>query len=110
MIEAQQKESDKWGGKTPEETVALFKSAIEKGDFDLASKYGREEKITPVLEKIKSEGNIGQLIRWLEIGELQEIPGFGGDNFDLIVKENDQEIWIMNLYKSDGGTWKIVEF
>ena len=39
MIEAQQKESDKWGGKTPEETVRLFTEAIKKGDFELASKY-----------------------------------------------------------------------
>ncbi|MDO8743235.1 MAG: hypothetical protein Q7J30_01595 [Candidatus Azambacteria bacterium] len=109
-IEKDLKEQDKWGGKTPEETVRLFTEAIKKGDFDLASKYGNEEKIKPVLEKMRIEGKIDQLINWLAIGELQEIPGFGGDNFDLIVKENSQEVWILGLFRSDGGTWKITEF
>ena len=61
MIEAQQKESDKWGGKTPEETVRLFTEAVKKGDFELASKYGRDE-IKSELEKMKIEGKIDQLI------------------------------------------------
>lgn len=109
-LEAMEKESDKWGGKTPEETVRLFTEAVKKGDFEMASKYGREEKIKPELEKIKTDGKIDQLIRWLGVGKLQEISGFGGDNFDLIVKENGQEIWILGLFRSEGGTWKIVEF
>ena len=76
----------------------------------MASKYGNRDKILPVLEKMKTENKINMLIKWLETGKLREIPGFGGDNFHLIVKENSQEIWIMGLFKSNGGTWKIVEF
>ena len=120
MIEAKQKESDKWGGKTPEETVALFRDAIKKGDFDLASKYGYPELTDPLvknpktikttLEKIKADGQIDQLVKWLTTGELQEISGFGGSDFNLIVKENNQKIWILSIHKSDGGTWKIDEF
>ena len=110
MIEAQQKESDKWGGKTPEETVALFRDAVEKGDFELASTYGREEKIIPVLEKMKAEGKIDQLVKDLENGKLEENLGFGGDSFDLRIIDNGKKYWIMGLYKSDGGTWKITEF
>ena len=30
---------DTYGGKTPQETLQLFVAAVEKGDFDLASKY-----------------------------------------------------------------------
>ena len=110
MIEAQQKESDKWGGKTPEETVRLFTEAVKKGDFELASKYGNRDQIMPVLEKMRIEGKISKLINWLETGKLQEISGFGGNDFNLIVKENGKEIWIMSTHKSDGGTWKIDEF
>ena len=109
MIEAQQKESDKWGGKTPEETVALFKSAIEKSDFELASKYGRPE-IKSELEKMKADGQINLLISALENGELEENPGFGGDSFDLRIKEGNEKYWVLSLYKSEGDTWKIVEF
>ena len=104
------KESEKWGGKTPEETVKLFTEAVKKGDFDLASKYGNQEKIMPVLEKMRTEGKTGAFIKDLETAELKEIPGFGGDNFDLVIYENGKEYWIMGLFKSDNGTWKIVEF
>ena len=110
MIEAQQRESDKWGGKTPEETVKLFTEAVKKGDFDLAGKYGNRELIMPVLEKMRTEGKTGAFIKDLETAELKEIPGFGGDNFDLVIYENGKEYWIMGLFKSDNGTWKIVEF
>ena len=44
-IDESLKESEKWGGKTPEETVALFTDAVKKGDFALASKYGNPELI-----------------------------------------------------------------
>ena len=109
MIEAQQKESDKWGGKTPEETVTLFRDAVKKGDFELASKYGRPE-IKSELEKMKADGQINLLISALENGELEENPGFGGDSFDLRIKEGNEKYWVLSLYKSEGDTWKIVEF
>lgn len=109
-IEKMAKESDKWGGKTPEETVRLFTEAVKKGDFELASKYGREELIKPKLEQLKTGEKIDVLISGLEKGELEENLGFGGDSFDLRVKEDSEKYWIMSLFKSDGGTWKIVEF
>ena len=109
MIEAQQKESDKWGGKTPEETVGLFTEAVKKGDFELASKYGRPE-IKSELEKMKADGQINLLISALENGELEENPGFGGNSFDLRIKEGNEKYWVLSLYKSEGDTWKIVEF
>lgn len=40
--------ADKVGGKTPQETLALYIDAVEKGDYDLASKYF-------VLDKQESE-------------------------------------------------------
>lgn len=111
MIEAQQKESDKWGGKTPEETVRLFTEAVKKGDLELASKYGNAENIKPALEKIKSDGNIDLLLKDLEGGVLLESPGFKGEYVDLIIKENDKRKYsVLTLLKSEGGTWKIVEF
>ncbi|MFH1990454.1 MAG: hypothetical protein ABIJ19_01185 [Patescibacteria group bacterium] len=110
-LENMVKESDKWGGKTPEETVALFTDAVKKGDFDLASRYGNPEVIKPALEKIKNDGNIDLLIKDLENGTLEESPGFGGLYVDLIIKESDEPKYsVLTTRKSDGGTWKIVEF
>ena len=110
MIEAQQKESDKWGGKTPEETVRLFTEAVKKGDFELASKYGREELIKPELEKVKSENKMDLLIKELETGKIEEISGFGGNNVNLIAIIDGLKVRVLSMYKSDGGIWKIVEF
>ncbi len=104
------KESDKWGGKTPEETVVLFRDAVKKGDFDLASKYGDPKLIKPELEKMKTDGKIEQLIKDLENGKIEITPGFDGYAADFIVKENNQQIHIFGLFKSEGGIWKIVEF
>lgn len=119
------KESDKWGGKTPEETVILFRDAIKKGDFELASKYGPSEdllklkdplvkssdNIKSALEKIKNDKNINLLINDLENGVLEEAPGFGGRYVDLVIKENGKRKYsVLTVGKSDGGTWKIVEF
>ncbi|HAJ44685.1 MAG: hypothetical protein UV99_C0020G0009 [Parcubacteria group bacterium GW2011_GWC1_43_61] len=109
MIEKSLKESEKWGGKTPEETVALFTDAVKKGDFELAGKYGDEE-IKSELEQMKTDGKIEQLIKWLKTGELREISGFGGNDFNMTIKENGQEIWILSMHKSDNGIWKIDEF
>src|SRR3990167_1902802 len=35
---------DTYGGKTPQETLAMYIEAVEKGDYELASKYFVEEK------------------------------------------------------------------
>lgn len=107
-IEKDLKEQDKWGGKTPEETVRLFTEAVKKGDFELAAKYGREDQIIPKLERMKTNGRIEQLLTWLEVGEIKMFDG-GGDA-DLKIKENGKELWVLSMHKSDGGTWKIDEF
>lgn len=110
-LEKMAEESDKWGGKTPEETVRLFTEAIKKGDFELASKYGNPEEIKPDLEKIKNEGNIHLLIKDLEIGNIENKSGFSSDYVDLVIKENGKvKYFVLTISKSDGGTWKIVEF
>lgn len=124
-LEKMAKESDKWGGKTPEETVRLFTEAVKKGDFDLASKYGPSEEslkliedptirdqksIKKQLEKMKSDGRIEQLIKDLESAKLEENPGFNGNNYNLVIYESGKKYWLLSLGKSDGGTWKIDEF
>ena len=108
-IEKDLKEQDKWGGKTPEETVRLFTEAVKKGDFELASKYGRPEEMKIDLEKIKSDGNIGLFIKDLENGVIEE-GELGTMYADLVIREINKKYTILGMYKSDGGIWKIVEF
>lgn len=107
-LEKMAKESDKWGGKTPEETVRLFTEAVKKSDFELASKYGNPELIKPKLEQIKNDDKLNMFIGGLETGEIKK---FSGDyDANLIVKEDGQEFRVLSLSKSEGGTWKIDEF
>jgi hypothetical protein len=44
--------ADTYGGATPEETLMLFKSALEKGDTDLAAKYFLLEKQNVMAEDL----------------------------------------------------------
>ena len=42
--EEARKMADTYGGKTPQETLQMFIDAVEKGDYELASKYFVEKK------------------------------------------------------------------
>lgn len=53
QLEAQYK-ADIYGGDTPEETLKLFVGALEKKDFELASKYYVPEKQAGILKSFKS--------------------------------------------------------
>ena len=44
---------DTYGGKTPEETWAMFLDALKKGDIDLASKYFAVDEQKNILERIQ---------------------------------------------------------
>ena len=120
ILEEMAKESDKWGGKTPEETVRLFTEAVKKGDFELASKYGYPELTDPIvkhpktikteLEQLKADGKIGLLIKELEVGEIKEIVGFSGNDVNLIANIDGLKVRVLSMHKSEGGTWKIDEF
>ena len=60
---------DIYGGKTPKETLELFIAAIEKEDFDLASKYfviNKQEEWRDGLRKAKEKNNLGWLLSELK--------------------------------------------
>lgn len=56
---------DTYGGKTPKETLDLFITAVEKGDFTLASKYfvlSEQKKWEERLKNGKLNNNIGRFL------------------------------------------------
>jgi len=105
---------DKIGGKTPEETLALFLGAVKKEDFDLASQYaiyGMRDSIKSNLLKIKNDGNIDLLIEDLNRTEKVMTPEFGPDSLDFVIKENDiKKYTVLSMGKNKLGIWKINEF
>ncbi len=64
-------QSDAVGGKTPEETLQLFITALEKGDYDLASKYFVPDKQGEMREAL---GN------WDKAGKMREIIDYFNSN------------------------------
>ena len=105
---------DTMGGKTPEETLALFLEAVKKEDFDLASQYaiyGMRDSIKGNLLKIKNDGNINLLIEDLNRIEKVMTPEFGPDSLDFVIKENDiKKYTVLSMDKNKLGIWKINEF
>lgn len=102
------KESDKWGGKTPEETVTLFADAVKSGDFELASKYGNSEVIKAELEKMKTDGQINLLIKELETGKVEDF--LDGDDVNLMAEVEGLKVRVLSMHKSERGLWRIDEF
>lgn len=66
---------DTYGGKTPEETLELFRGALEKDDVELASKYFMldaglsRQKWVEWLTKIKDDGNLQKFVQDLRGAE-----------------------------------------
>ena len=54
-------ENDTYGGATPEETIALFIDALEKGDIELASKYYLPENQKEKLKELQTGGGSSSL-------------------------------------------------
>src|SRR3989304_3783323 len=53
--------TDTYGGKTPQETLQMYIDAVEKGDYELASKYfigEKQEKELAKLQESKQKNNI----------------------------------------------------
>src|SRR3989338_2945348 len=57
---------DIYGGKTPEETWAMYIDALKKGDIDLASRYYAVGRIEGVpIDEIYTKKQNGQLQEWI---------------------------------------------
>ena len=99
---------DTMGGKTPEETLALFLDAVKKEDFELARQYaiydGRED-LKKLLISIKEKGQITEFI----IAYSQAIKEKGaGTDIQFSVYEDGKEISNIGLSKDLKGIWKII--
>src|SRR3989344_8490863 len=115
-IEKDLKEQDKWGGKTPEETVRLFTEAVKNGDFDLASRYGvssLQSEIKNTLNDYKNSEYWDDYLVWLENlkKNTDSNQNFGPDSITYeSFDAKGRRVVFISLAKSDGGTWKINEF
>ncbi|MBI4993719.1 DUF4878 domain-containing protein [Candidatus Wolfebacteria bacterium] len=98
--------ADTYGGKTPQETLQMYIDAVEKGNFELASKYfilPNQKKELESFEKNKKE-NINFLLNYLK----QTIKSTGYFSSDKKIYTFEKPIFIeFEIYPK--GIWKIME-
>lgn len=99
--------ADTYGGKTPQETLQMYITAVEKGDFELASKYfigEKQEKELTRLQEAGQKNNIDFLLNYLI--QAKEAQGYFSTAGDLYAIE--KPIFIeFRLYPN--SIWKIME-
>lgn len=101
---------DAYGGKTPKETLEMFIAAVEKEDFDLASKYfviSKQGEWRDKLIKGKENNNLESLSKLItdEIKILDKADPLwtSGDNYISTNKV------LFEYVKYPQGNWKIKE-
>lgn len=101
--------ADTYGGKTPEETLDMFISAVEKGDYELASRYFVVEKQEEELESLKKskKENIHNVMKLLKdaIGGISKKEPYWESHDDYVITEPI----LIRFIKYPNGVWKIIE-
>jgi len=106
--------ADTYGGKTPEETLAMFVDALKNGDTDLASRYFLINEKTPQsawksgLDEKKTEGKLSEIIKVVESSQFNEASSWKETAW-FVQKNKSGETEhsiILNLNKYS-NVWKI---
>ena len=89
--------SDTYGGKTPQETLKMYIDAVEKGDYELASKYfieSKQEKEKQSLLNSKKEDieNIIEILKRVRPRTKEEIDKILKSNYEYFIKDNNSNI------------------
>ena len=106
----EQKLADKIGGKTPQETLDLFIQAIEKNDYELASKYfiiEKQEEVKKELLALKEKNNLMLVINFFKNAEPD--GNIINGNFRMKSKTNLGPDYFIRFILYPSGNWKIEE-
>lgn len=103
-------DEDTYGGKTPEETLALFIAALKKGDIELASRYFVPEKQEEWREVFAKEKNAGGLKNIVIEAQKLELSKNDGQRafFTITNNRNVVEVQVI-LALVPNGIWKILD-
>lgn len=99
--------ADTYGGKTPQETLDMFIAAVEKGDYELASKYfviARQKEWNVELKKIKEVNKVEVFLK--PVSEAKNSNGEYSDDKQSYSVYNPISVDFI-LYPN--GIWKISE-
>ncbi len=98
--------ADTYGGQTPQETLQLYIVAVEKGDYELASKYFVIENQSKELESFEGATS-DEVSKYVLV--LDDVLDNGGEysRDKSYFSFNGSILTRMTLYPS--GVWKIIE-
>ena len=99
--------ADTYGGKTPQETLKMYIEAVEKGDYELASKYFIEEKREDELRSFNGATK-ESIEKYLKPLKNDLVLGEGKYSSDRKYFSFDGPV-LINLILYPNGIWKIVE-
>lgn len=98
--------ADTYGGKTPQETLKMFIEAVEKGDYELASRYFIESKQKEWKEGLIKSAQANQIKKLINLIE-EAIPNLDKSySEDIYIAEKPIYIELV-IYPS--GIWKLVD-
>lgn len=108
---------DTMGGKTPQETLAMYIDAVEKGDYELASKYFAKEQRTNIIASFSnvSKADTQNILILLKQCLVQMNKGLESDPTIMgYSNSNDKEYSIarpilVKFVRYENGVWKIIE-
>ena len=98
------KAADTIGGKTPQETLDLFIAAVEKGDYELASKYFVIEKQEQWKEDLSTAKNVDELLYDLKNAQKSE-GSYSMDEKSYVIRRPILVSFALYPF----GNWKIEE-
>lgn len=98
--------ADTYGGKTPQETLSMYIAAVEKGDYELASKYFVLDKQADELASWKDTKpeDVTNAIMLFKQG-LNSTGSYSLDNREFSIEK--PIVFDFTLYPN--GIWKIAE-
>jgi len=106
-------EQDTYGGKTPEETLALFIAALKAGNTDLAARYFIPDDREKIFKDLQDEKNIDGDFKNLisRLGSLKRT--FGKSNPEkeaFFIATNEKNVVQYEIYfgKNTNSIWKIL--
>ena len=105
---------DSYGGDTPEETLALFISALKAGDTNLAAKYfvlDAQAQWREDLAVMKEKNLLGAMINDLnKLGNRYPLIEGGENTFIFEAYNNERELIMQaNVSRGPNNKWKIVD-
>ena len=102
--------ADTYGGKTPQETLQMYIEAVEKGDYELASKYFIGDKQAEELEKLKNTKND---VLKTYLGYIKNVfpwrSSLDDKNFVMEAKTDLGPSIFIRFIKYPNNIWKIIE-